>query len=245
MDGVGNLPSNASVTRGRISDTVQLDFYVFCCNPTPATHRYTPENRVMLSLLLRDLNASVVTAWRTSFSAVPFVDVAHGSILDVTADAIVSPANSFGYMDGGIDLAYCHFFGFGIQERLQSHLREKHFGELPVGTATIIETGDARFRFMVSAPTMRVPCNISRSINVYLAFRAALISVVKYNERESHSPIRSLAVPGLGTGIGGVHPTKAANHMRLAYNSILGRDRERNRTVAQILREHHELLLDE
>lgn len=29
-----------------------------------------------------------------------------GSILDVEGDALVSPVNSFGFMDGGIDRAY-------------------------------------------------------------------------------------------------------------------------------------------
>ena len=29
-------------------------------------------------------------------------------------------------------------------------------------------------RYLVSAPTMRVPCNVSETVNAYLAFRAVL-----------------------------------------------------------------------
>jgi hypothetical protein len=38
-------------------------------------------------------------------------------ILTRTADAILSPANSFGFMDGGIDLLYSNFFGWELQDR--------------------------------------------------------------------------------------------------------------------------------
>ena len=34
-----------------------------------------------------------------------------GSILEVSTDALVSPANSFGYMDGGLDLLLSEHFG--------------------------------------------------------------------------------------------------------------------------------------
>jgi O-acetyl-ADP-ribose deacetylase (regulator of RNase III) len=51
------------------------------------------------------------------------VEVGFGDIFEATADSIVSPANSFGYMDGGIDAAYLARFGAGLQSRLQQHLR--------------------------------------------------------------------------------------------------------------------------
>jgi hypothetical protein len=34
-------------------------------------------------------------------------------ILEARVDALVIQANSFGFMDGGIDLAYRNFFGLG------------------------------------------------------------------------------------------------------------------------------------
>jgi O-acetyl-ADP-ribose deacetylase (regulator of RNase III) len=195
----------------------------------------------MLSLHLRDLSGDVVTAWRTVFSGTSNVEVTQGNILELTADAIVSPANSFGYMDGGIDLAYSRFFGFELQEQLQTLLHEHHYGELPVGQAVVLPTGNSRLPFLISAPTMRVPSSISKSINVYLAFRAALVAAVAHNG-QSASSIVSLAVPGMGTGVGEVSPLRAARQMKIAYEAILGTNRGRKRNVGLIWGEHQDLM---
>jgi len=55
-------------------------------------------------------------------------------------DAIISPANSFGFMDSGIDLAYSHRFDWQLQQDLQELLRAQHNGESPVGQAVSIPT---------------------------------------------------------------------------------------------------------
>jgi O-acetyl-ADP-ribose deacetylase (regulator of RNase III) len=72
------------------------------------------------------------------FRGVASVEVGQGDIFETKADAIVSPANSFGYMDGGIDAVYLERFGAGLQARLQAVLREEHHGELPVGHAVVV-----------------------------------------------------------------------------------------------------------
>src|SRR6516165_8416263 len=95
-----------------------------------------------VTFLLRDISADVVRAWKKHFEGMDAVQVSAGDIFELKADAIVSPANSFGYMDGGIDLVYLRRFGWELQNRLQLHLREEHDGELPVGQATIVGTFD-------------------------------------------------------------------------------------------------------
>src|SRR5437667_6826723 len=117
---------------------------------------------------LRDIDGDVVCAWQKYFKGIANVQISHGDILEKSAHAIVSPANSFGYMDGGIDLIYLNRFGYELQNRLQAHLRDEHDGELPVGQATIVETFDPKMPYLVSAPTMRIPMNVSDSINAYL-----------------------------------------------------------------------------
>lgn len=194
----------------------------------------------MLSIHLRDINADLVDAWKAAFAGVANVEVSLGDIFAHEADAILSPANSFGHMDGGIDLLYSRYFGWDLQTNLQAVLAEHHYGELPVGQAIVHATGHARFPFLVSAPTMRVPARIDQTVNVYLAFRAALIAVLKHNAA-SDEAIDSLLVPGLGTGIGAMPPARAARQMRLAYDSILAPALE-PRSARTILREHHELL---
>jgi O-acetyl-ADP-ribose deacetylase (regulator of RNase III) len=145
----------------------------------------------------------MVAAWQVAFADLTSVECQVGNIFDFTADAIVSPANSFGYMDGGIDLAYRGFFGPEIEARLQRHIQTQHHGELPVGQAVVIETRHHTIPFLVSAPTMRVPAVIEDTVNVYLGFRAALLAVRRHNESAAR-PIKSLLSPAFGTGVGGM-----------------------------------------
>ncbi len=92
------------------------------------------------------------------------MSVLRGSILDVACDAVVSPANSFGFVDGGIDLLYAQHFGWEVQDRLQELIRTRH-RELLVGSAKMVETGHARIPFLIAAPTMRVPMILRESVN--------------------------------------------------------------------------------
>jgi len=171
---------------------------------------------------LRDIDPDVVDGWEKYFTGVKNVRISHGDILARSADAIVSPANSFGFMDGGIDLVYLERFGFELQTRLQARLRSDHDGELPVGEALVIETFDGRIPYLVSAPTMRVPMNVGGTVNAYLAFRAAIRAIKRHN-RERGDKIRSLLCPGLCTAIGGMPAEVAARQMAAAYAAcILG-----------------------
>jgi len=195
----------------------------------------------MLNVHLRDISREVVSAWESAFADAPEVVVSCGDIFEHKADAIVSPANSFGYMDGGIDLVYSRFFGWELEANLRALLVEQHYGELPVGQAVVLATGHKSIPFLVSAPTMRVHSGISRTVNVYLAFRAALIAVLMHNSN-AKTPIQSLLVPGLGTGVGEVPPERAARQMRLAYNAIINGQGAKSRNAGAIWGEHHELL---
>jgi O-acetyl-ADP-ribose deacetylase (regulator of RNase III) len=160
----------------------------------------------------------VVDAWRQHFANCPDVAVSAGDIFAEPADAVVSPANSFGFMDGGIDLAYSLRFGWHVQDRLQALLHAEHDGELPVGQAVIIETGDAHFPLLISAPTMRVPMDVSNTANAFLAFRAVIRAARTYN-RAARRPIATILSPGLGTAVGRMHPQACARQMYHAYRT--------------------------
>jgi O-acetyl-ADP-ribose deacetylase (regulator of RNase III) len=56
-------------------------------------------------------------------------------------------------------------------------IKELPEGELLVGQAMVLETGDRQIPFLISAPTMRIPTNfnIDTSVNAYLAMKAILI----------------------------------------------------------------------
>jgi O-acetyl-ADP-ribose deacetylase (regulator of RNase III) len=175
---------------------------------------------VDVKIFLRDLSEPIIDAWCTVFDDYSDVEISCGDILDLKADAIISPANSFGFMDGGIDFAYSRYFGWDLQRRLQKLIRDEYYGELPVGNAVILETKNEEIRHLISAPTMRVPQDISGTLNVYLAFRAALIEVKEFN-KENNNKIKSVLCPGLGTLTGAMLPMDCAIQMKKAYDSIL------------------------
>ena len=65
--------------------------------------------------------------------------VLRSSIFDIKADAVVSPANSFGFMDGGIDGAYTWYFGPELQANLQAFIKnEVRAKEVLIGEALVI-----------------------------------------------------------------------------------------------------------
>ena len=64
-----------------------------------------------MEIVLADLQGHLLEAWQKSGRGKEYVSTYHGSIFDVKCDALVSPANSFGFMDGGIDMEISHFFG--------------------------------------------------------------------------------------------------------------------------------------
>jgi len=185
-----------------------------------------------LTLHLRDLSPALVAAWREAFAGEPGVLISHGDIfseragpvteadpIDVRADAVVSPANSFGFMDGGIDAVYTWVFGPGVQDALRARLARDFAGELPVGQAVIVPTGRPEIPWCISAPTMRVPSDVSETSNAYLALRAALLAVQAHNLTDAH-PIRSLLCPGLATAVGAMPPDRCARQMLAAWRRI-------------------------
>jgi O-acetyl-ADP-ribose deacetylase (regulator of RNase III) len=190
---------------------------------------------------LRDRSAEVVAAWREAFAGVRNVEISEGDIFaGPMADAIVSPANSFGYMDGGIDGVFAQRFGPEMCERLRVLIRAAWDGELPVGCAAVVETGDRAIPYLVSAPTMRVPMNVSDTVNAYLAFRAALIAVREANRRRP-GMIRSILCPGMCTFYGHMSPEKSARQMRFAHRLVVEGDTSPLDDARRIPQTHQEL----
>ncbi len=177
-----------------------------------------------MKLVLVDTKPALVASWRQAFAGVDLVEVHEGSILDVLCDALVSPANSFGFMDGGLDLEISERLGWHVQARLQERIRERHHGELLVGAAELVATDDARVPWVISAPTMRVPMSLGVTINPYLAMRAVLL-LVEHGRLDDGRPVRdavrTVACPGLGSGVGRVPSGICARQMRAAVGDVL------------------------
>src|SRR4051812_45769268 len=161
-------------------------------------------------IVLVDLWEPLIRAWSEAFAKFDQVEVRQGDFFTEDADALVSPANSFGIMDGGLDAAIRAQLGGLVETAVQRRIVEEHHGELPVGSAEVLSTGHSRWPFLVVAPTMRVPETVAQTLNAYLAFRAALLAVAKHNRASPNQRIHSIVVPGLGTGIGAMDARRCA-----------------------------------
>lgn len=133
-------------------------------------------------------------------------------------DTIVSPANSFGFMESGIDSYYLRFFGNDLQIAVQNVIKQKYHGELPVGRGMLLKLKNSKQnpKYFMVAPTMRSQNDVSNTINAYLSFKAILEVV------EKTQLITSILVPCLATGIGRMNAKKSAKQIKMAMDAYLG-----------------------
>jgi O-acetyl-ADP-ribose deacetylase (regulator of RNase III) len=167
-----------------------------------------------MEIKLVDRNIEMCNQWNIQFKDCEDVIVYCGDFFSLKTDCVVSPANSFGYMDGGLDLAISKKLGWQVQNKLQKQIKEKYFGELLVGQAELVETDSEEIPFCISAPTMRVPLILKDTVNVYLATKAIFFLLKRENR------IKSVTISGLGTGVGKMPYDICAKQMKQAYNDV-------------------------
>lgn len=124
-------------------------------------------------LLLCAADAALARAWRAVARGRTGVQARQASVLEVTADAVISPGNSFGWLRRGVDLLYARAWP-AVEQRVRSAVLALHGGELPVGEAVVVPTGVARPAWLVSAPVTREPDEPlpPGTVHPYLAARA-------------------------------------------------------------------------
>lgn len=154
-------------------------------------------------------------------------------------------------MDGGIDATYARYFGAELQERVRSLIQGRHFGELLVGAADVVETNHDEIPYLIVAPTMRVPMVLHDSVNAYLAIRAAIL-LLKNGKFGSGPHIGELlrehigrvAFPGMGTGVGQLSPSVCANQFRVAIEHFVMGNYNAPSTWADASEQHQSLYSD-
>lgn len=121
-------------------------------------------------------------------------------ITKLRCDAIVNPANSFGYMGGGVAGVIKRVGGAGIENEA--------VGQAPItiGRAVATTAGTLPCKAVIHAPTMRRPAERTNEENVRSATLAAL-------ECADNNGYESIAFPGMGTGVGRVPLDVAARTM--------------------------------
>ncbi|EAQ5722417.1 phage tail protein [Salmonella enterica subsp. enterica serovar Rubislaw] len=177
----------------------------------------------MIKLILSAPEPAMAAAFECYFQNTENVEIIPGPFETIPEfDCMVSAANSFGLMDGGVDAAITTYFGTQLQRRVQKYIIQEYLGEQPVGTAFITETGDGEHPWLIHAPTMRVPLIIDGTDAVYNATRAALLAIFQHNKSAAeYKKIKSVVFPAMGAGCGQVPPDSVARQMRLAWDGFI------------------------
>jgi O-acetyl-ADP-ribose deacetylase (regulator of RNase III) len=170
-----------------------------------------------LRVIIFDANKEVVDALASEarHRAIPDcldIEFIHGDVRVIEADAYVSPANAFGWMDGGIDAVYAAMWP-DAQPIVHEAIRWRPFGELPIGMADMVAVDEGR-RYLIIAPTMRLPRDAVGADHIMTAMRAALMKAF------ANFSIGTVAIPGLGTGSGAMPPRFAAAAMLFAVEQF-------------------------
>lgn len=126
--------------------------------------------------------------------------IQNGDLTRVKCDVIVNPANSSGYMGGGVAGAIKRAGGSIIEKQAIAQ------APITVGRAIITTGGNLPCNFVIHAPTMEKPAMHIDLENVKRATIAAL-------KTASEKKFKSIAIPGMGTGVGGVDKKAAAKAM--------------------------------
>jgi O-acetyl-ADP-ribose deacetylase (regulator of RNase III) len=125
------------------------------------------------------------------------VHVAQADITNLPVDAIVNPANSQGIMGGGVAGSIRRHGGDQIQAEAMKR------APIAVGAALITGAGNLPAKHVIHAPTMEEPGQKIGVENIRRAARAALIAA-------GASKFQVIAIPGMGTDVGGVAIDEAA-----------------------------------
>lgn len=173
---------------------------------------------------LKDMNIFIITNSDEAYLIFKMMFLMYKNVTVVNSDflafmdkyenveCIVSPANSYGYMNGGFDAAISDYFGWNFQEKVQQYIKDNYYGEQLVGSSFIIDA--PKNKKLIHTPTMIEPSIIKDETVVYTAMRSTLICAL-------NNDIKSIVIPTFGTGTGEVSYQVAANLMRKGLHQIL------------------------
>ena len=222
-----------------------------------STMMSTPSDRssVIPHIHLLCMNEEYTEAFRTAVSELELPlsgQITHhnkffsGLDSSVKFGCVVSPANSYGLLDGGFDDAISRAFSpadnyYALTRHVQSELYKQHRGFAPPGTCTLVpipkeyaersRTGDRwGCRWIALCPTMRVPDDASwdREV-VYECVWSLLCAIDRHNRSAKasgdaglgESVISSILMTPLATGVGHVSARRWANQAVLAIKHYI------------------------
>ena len=177
------------------------------------------------NLLFFDISESFINQYENTIGFIEEIQIkyVHTNVTDLIKSKmihiIVSPANSLGFMDGGIDIYYMQLFP-GIQTTVQDKIRSYGITSalgrpvLPIGSAMIVPTHSKDCPLLACVPTMFLPENINGTENVYWAMRGLLMLLEKINDNAN----LTIGVPCFGTGVGKLSGIESAAQIKKALH---------------------------
>jgi O-acetyl-ADP-ribose deacetylase (regulator of RNase III) len=154
-----------------------------------------------MKVLIADHNKSTVTSLE---ECDPSFDIELGNPLAFDIDAVVSPANTKGIMNGGYDAVLRRFFGVTIEYLVQQYLEKFN---IDVGQAIAVKTGHPKVHWLIVTPTVSVTgegLSGDESISYACAYNAIKVAHEKN--------VKYLGMTGLGSGVGGLDRRISARH---------------------------------
>ncbi len=147
-----------------------------------------------------------------------------GNILEEECQAIVCPANSFGYMRGGLSQAIRIAGGDSIEDEVKKR------APIAIGDAVVTSAGNLKAKFIIHSPTMSLPLGPTSKENVKKAVKAALNCALNHE-------ISSLVLPAMGTGTGWLPYSDAAE---VELREIISFDNDPGNTRKIVIVAHSE-----
>ena len=132
---------------------------------------------------------------------VPTFEWHEGDPLAYEIDAVVSPANTAGIMNGGYDATLRRHFGNTLEYRVRMSIKEK---PIAVGEARAIQTVDPKVKWLIVSPTVSIAAD-GLSGHESVSYAAAYRSVLAANKAGASC----LGMTGLATGAGGLNIREA------------------------------------
>ena len=175
---------------------------------------------MVMKIYLIDRNKLMTIEWKKYFCDTQDVEIIHTDfesfmkIYDV--ECVVSPANSYGIMTGGYDLAITEWFGPQLMKKVRDVIKNNYDGEQPVGTSLCVEIPNSDKK-LIHTPTMRIPSRIEDSNVVYRCMKSTLLLAKEKN-------IHSIVIPAFGGSCGGLDQDVIASLMKKAYDDVINND---------------------
>ena len=178
-----------------------------------------------MSIKFISFNQEWVDSIRIHFQNTPLIIVDNCDIKNIPTEntCFVSPANSLGFMDGGIDLVLSRTIMPGIEKKVKKRIQElgimSSMGRpyLPIGS--VIAVPHDLVTYLIVTPTMFLPHDVRGTQNAYWSFYAALKMWRKLCVQKNKK--FNLVVTSHCCGVGRMSGKEAADQMKRAYDDFI------------------------